>query len=155
MGTHYKGTAPQIRALNLYIKLLRAADSLTLRLERNLQKHGVTGSQLGVLESIYHLGPLCQKDLGRKLLKSDGNVTTIVDNLEKRYLVQRVRGTEDRRYVTVHLSAKGRTLIEEIFPTHVDTLVEAVQGLNAREQKDLADLCKKLGTKIAAPTSMK
>ena len=51
----------------------------------------LTISQFGVLEALYHKGPLCQRDIAAKILKSTGNITMVIDNLEKRELVRRER----------------------------------------------------------------
>ncbi len=145
MGTHYKGTEEEIRALNTYIKLMRAVESLTSRLNSHLASARLTISQFGALEALFHLGPLCQRELSEKLLKSSGNITMVVDNLEKRGLVERKREGEDRRYVTVHLTHEGRRLISEIFPAHVAAIVEEMNILTASEQNELGRLCRVLG----------
>ena len=67
MGTHYEGTREEVMALDLYIKILRCADSVETRVNRHLQKVGLTTSQFGVLEALYHLGPLVQKDIASKI----------------------------------------------------------------------------------------
>jgi len=74
----------------------------------------------------------------------------IVDNLEKRCLVRRMRDTTDRRFVTVYLTDEGRGLIGSIFPGHVSAIVEELAALNADEQDGLGTLCKKLGRRDAA-----
>ncbi len=145
MGTHYRGTAEEVTALDAYIKLARAAESVTARLNRRTTAAGLTVSQFGVLEALYHLGPMCQRDLGKKILRSSGNITMVVDNLEKRGLVRREREAADRRFVTVHLTAKGRRLIEEILPRHVQAIVEEMSVLTPAEQEELGRLCKMLG----------
>lgn len=147
MGTHYLGTPGEIRALNAFIKLTRASDSLTSRVGEHLAQHELTASQFGVLELLLHLGPRCQKDIAQKLLKSGGNITMVIDNLEKRGLVERVRNQEDRRFITVHLTDAGRRLIEEIFPRHVEHIVEEMKALSVKEQEALGELCKRLGKK--------
>ena len=145
MGTKYKGTQKEIRALNAFINFMRAADSVGSRLSRLLAKHGLTTSQFGALEALYHLGPLSQNDLGSKLLKTSGNITMVVDNLEKRALVKRVRSPEDRRSVSVTLTKDGGSLIESIFPQHVGSIVAEFEVLNPGEQEVLRHLCRKLG----------
>lgn len=145
MGTHYRGTEREVRALDAFIKLLRAAESVGANVHRPLAGQQLTVSQFGALETLYHLGPLCQRDLGKKLLKSGGNITVVVDNLERRSLVERRRDPEDRRYVDVHLTEKGRALIAERFPRHVEKIVEEMGHLSAEEQEALALLCRKLG----------
>ncbi|OGG45826.1 MAG: MarR family transcriptional regulator [Candidatus Handelsmanbacteria bacterium RIFCSPLOWO2_12_FULL_64_10] len=145
MGTHYKGTEEEVRALDTFIKLLRAAESTTARLSRHMAAHRLTVSQFGAMEALLHLGPLCQCDLGKKLLKSSGNITMVVDNLEKQGFVERRREVEDRRFVTVHLTDKGQRFIAEIFPRHVAAIVEEMGALTPPEQEDLGRLCRKLG----------
>src|ERR1700739_263785 len=107
MPTHFDGPARETRALDIYIKLTRATETIDARLAAKLAQQGLTPGQLGVLEALMHLGPLAQCDLGRKLLRSGGNVTTVVDNLERRRLVRRRRSEEDRRVMTVDLTASG------------------------------------------------
>ncbi|WP_287128008.1 MarR family winged helix-turn-helix transcriptional regulator [Candidatus Cyanaurora vandensis] len=145
MGTHYQGTAAATLALDAYIKLVRATETLSARIHRPLAQADLTVSQFGVLEALWHLGPLCQRDLGAKLLKSGGNITLVVDNLEKRGLVQRERGTTDRRFISVHLTATGSSLIQQLFPAHVERVVANLSPLSSTEQEQLAQLCKKLG----------
>jgi len=150
MPTKYAGTTEERRALDTFIKLVRATESVNARLQAGLADGRVTGSQFGVLEALLHLGPLNQCDLGRKLLKSSGNMTMVVDNLEKRGLVRRVRDVEDRRYVTVHLTDEGRELIEAVFPRHAAGIAAEMSVLTAAEQEELGRLCRKLGLQETA-----
>ncbi len=149
MGTHYQGRPAEVRALNAYIKLTRATSSVGARLVRRLADHGLTATQLGVLEALLHLGPLGQRGLGEKLLMSGANITTVVDNLERRGLVRRERSEDDRRNVTVHLTTGGRRLITKVFPGHAASIAEAFSVLTAAEQDELARLAKKLGLGVA------
>jgi MarR family 2-MHQ and catechol resistance regulon transcriptional repressor len=146
MATHYRGSAQEKRALNAFIALMRAADSLGARLGAGLGEHDLTASQFGILETLLHLGPLCQRALAQKLLVSGGNVTMVVDNLERRALVTRERSTTDRRLVTVALTPTGRKLISAVFPRHMATIVAQFQILSPAEQEALRRLCRTLGT---------
>lgn len=145
MGTRYQGTAEEVRALDAYIKLIRAVDSVTGRVHRHLDAVNLTVSQFGVLEALLHLGPLSQREIAQKLLKSGGNITLVIDNLEKRNLVKRDRQTGDRRVVQVCLTEAGQQLIREVFPRHVAAVVEEMSLLNAAEQEELGRLCRRLG----------
>lgn len=137
-------------ALRTYVKLLRAADSVTARLSAQITASGLSWSQFGVLEALYHLGPLCQKELGEKLLKTTGNITMVVDNLERRGLVRRERMAEDRRYVCVHLTECGHHLIARLFPPHAEAIANEMSALTAEEQEELGRLCRKLGLRAAS-----
>lgn len=145
MGTRYQGTKEEIRALDTYIKLVRATDSVSSRIHRHLDAINLTTTQFGVLEALLHLGPLYQRDLASKLLKSGGNITLVVDNLEKRELVKRDREIEDRRCIKVSLTEKGHELISQIFPSHVATVVNEMSILTPSEQEELDRLCRRLG----------
>ncbi|HUO34177.1 MAG TPA: MarR family transcriptional regulator, partial [Candidatus Acidoferrum sp.] len=90
--------------------------------------------------------------LAEKLLRSGGNVTLVVDNLEKRGWVRRVRLTEDRRMVKIHLTPEGKRLIARVFPQHLKALVAEMSRLSATEQENLRDICRKLG-RVALPSA--
>jgi MarR family transcriptional regulator, 2-MHQ and catechol-resistance regulon repressor len=145
MGTHHRGTASEVRALDAYIKLMRAADSFGAAMQRQLAASGLTVGQFAVLEALLHLGPLCQHEIAAKLLRSGSNVTTVLDNLEKDGLVTRARRADDRRAVAVALTAAGRRRIAAIFPDHARRIAELFRALSVPEQQELARLCRKLG----------
>lgn len=140
---------PQVDALKTYIKMMRAAETVTAITHRHLEKEKLTITQFGVLEILYHLGPMCQRDVAKKNLKSTANITTVADNLEKRGLVQRRRSNEDRRYIDLHLTQSGKDLIERIFPGHRQGVIQSFSVLTEEEQIQFAYLCKKLGTSQA------
>lgn len=152
MGTHYQGTPAEVDALNAYIKLMRAADTVTARVHAELPK-GLTISQFGALETLLHRGPMCQSELAAKLLKSGGNITLVVDNLEKAGWVIRQRDEHDRRFITVALTPAGRDFIAALFPRVVARITREFASLKAGEQATLAALCKQLGTQAAAITA--
>lgn len=147
MGTKYQGKAEEITALDTFIKLTRASDSIMARIMQVPMENNLTVSQFGTLEVLHHLGPLCLGDIAQKILKSSGNVTTVIDNLQRRGLVRRERDTEDRRQIIVHLTDEGSELISAIFPEHVEVITTEMSVLSKEEQELLGELCKILGTK--------
>lgn len=147
MGSRYQGTDSEVLALSALINLVRAAESVMGRLNGQFTDVPVTQSQFGVLDSLFHLGPLSQRELGDKLLKTSGNITMVVDNLEKRGLVRRERGKRDRRIMTVHLTDKGREIILSLLPRRVAAIREEMSVLSSADQEDLRRLCRILGKK--------
>jgi len=109
---------------------------------------GLTEPQFGVLEALGHLGPLRLGELSRKRLVSGGNMTCVVDNLEKEGLVERIHSTEDRRQILVRLTAKGKTLFDDIFVKHAEFIGRVASVLTEQEQETLAGLLKKLGLSL-------
>jgi MarR family transcriptional regulator, 2-MHQ and catechol-resistance regulon repressor len=145
MPTRFRGAPEETLALDTWIKLSRAADSFGARLAQGGALGDLTAGQFGVLESLYHLGPLRQSEIGAKLLRSGSNITLVVDNLERDGLVRRERDRSDRRAVNVSLTDAGRELIGRIFPAHVGAIVDGMAALTPEEQAELGRLCKKLG----------
>jgi len=131
--------------LKTYTKMMRASDSVTAKIHRHLTQYKLTISQFGVLEALYHLGSLCQRDIGEKILKTSGNMTMVIDNLEKRDLVIREKDLNDRRFITVKLTDKGYQLIHNIFPVHAKIAEQVFSVLNTKELEELGILLKKLG----------
>jgi len=150
MPAHFQGDEKTVRALNAFINLERASDAVNGRLTPPLESQGLTTGQFGVLEALLHLGPLCQHELGKKLLRSGGNITLVVDNLEKHGWVRRVRQQNDRRRVQIYLTPAGRRLIARVFPAHARAIAEVMSRLTAGEQETLRRLCRKLGENGAA-----
>lgn len=152
MPTHYRGTRAETRALDAFITLTRAAASVLTRTSAPLSPLRLTTSQFGALEALLHLGPLQQRELGAKILKTSGNVTMVVDNLERRGLVRRQRETDDRRCVRVHLTPEGRALVRRAFPRVLAAIGRELATLSPTEQDDLRRLTRKLG--LGKPTEV-
>ncbi|MEX0593517.1 MAG: MarR family transcriptional regulator [Balneolaceae bacterium] len=145
MGTKYEGDEKDVQTLNTYIKFMRAYESMNARLVRHLSEHSLTQSQFGTLEVLHHLGPLNQRTIGEKLLKSGGNITLVIDNLERQGWVERRRDRKDRRSLVIHLTPKGRTFITDLFPKHLEKIREEFSVLSDHEMDDLSTVCLKLG----------
>ena len=137
------GADPVRAALRAYVKLNRATRSILAAVEPRVAAAGLTLTQLGVLEAVLHKGPMHQRELGRKVLTSAGNLTDLIDKLERRDLVTRCR--RDGRSVLVDLTPEGRALIEGLFPAHAADIARSFAGLTAAEMATLDHLLRKLG----------
>lgn len=149
MGSRHRGASEEVRALNAFIALSRATDSVETRTRAVMAGAGLTECQFGVLESLYHLGPLCAAELAGKVLRSRGNLTLVIANLERDGLVKRTTRAEDRRYRTVELTAKGGRLMKGMFPKHARLVAKTMGALMPKELDELRRLCRKLGLAAA------
>ena len=141
---------PTYRALNTYTKLMRAAETVTSRVSRAMLAADLTISQFGVLEALYHKGPMLLGEVQRKLLVTSGGITYLVDRLVAKGLVKREQCDEDRRARYAVLTPAGQSLIKRIFPGHAARIEHAMSGLTAAEQRDATQLIRKLGLAAAA-----
>ncbi len=151
MPTRYAGTLEEQRALDAYIKLQRASETVLARTTRHLASYNLSASQFGVLEALYHLGTLSQRDLAEKLLKSTGNMSVVLKRLEQRGLIARERDPDDHRYMQVGITTAGRDLLLSCLGAHVRGIVAEMNALTAAEQVELARLCRKLGLREEGP----
>lgn len=142
-------SAAQERALKLFVVLTRASNSIHRRLMSTIDLHDLTLTEFGILEALYHKGPLLLGDVQRKILLSSGGVTYTVDRLAEKGLVERRECPSDRRARYAALTPKGEALISEIFPEHADRIEETMSVLSAREQTELIEQLRRLGLSAA------
>ncbi|MFL6300314.1 MAG: MarR family winged helix-turn-helix transcriptional regulator [Terriglobales bacterium] len=149
---HYTGNKKTAQALDAFVKLTRASNSVSAATSSSIAGAGLTTSQFAVLEVLYHAGPLCLTEIAHKILTTGGNLTLVVKNLEKRGLVQRRQSADDRRFFSLNLTPKGKNLIAEVFPKQAAEITRVIGALSTEEQAELARLSKKLGTAAAGVT---
>lgn len=132
-------------ALSLLVKLVRASDTVSALTARDIARYGLTVAQFGVLETLGHLGPMKVGEICGKKLSSGGNMTVVIDNLEKTNLVERVRVADDRRAYMIQLTPKGQKLFDTIFKQHAQFVANIMSVLSSHEINQLSMLLKKLG----------
>ncbi|MGO4268540.1 MarR family winged helix-turn-helix transcriptional regulator [Paenibacillus sp. TAF58] len=132
-------------SLDLYIALSRASEWVNAHGDRDIRNHGLNRTEFGVLELLYHKGAQPIQQIGGKVLMSSGNITYVVDKLEKKEFVKRKTSTEDRRLIFAEITDNGKRFIEEVFPKHAEVIEKAVAGLTTEEKKIASQLLKKLG----------
>jgi MarR family 2-MHQ and catechol resistance regulon transcriptional repressor len=106
---------------------------------------GLGLSDFAVLEALFHKGPLPVNVIGDKVLLTSGSISSAVDRLERRQLVERKQDSGDGRVFHVHLTAKGKKLIKTAFSSHKKNLDSVATSLNGPERSELVRLLKKLG----------
>jgi MarR family 2-MHQ and catechol resistance regulon transcriptional repressor len=132
-------------SLRLWIALARCYSTVAREVASRVSDYGLTTPQFGVLEALYHLGPLSLGELADKLLVTGGNITYVMDRLERDGLVERDRSGPDRRVVTARLTAAGEELIREVFPGHARFIHELASDLTTDEKKLARGLLKRWG----------
>src|SRR2546421_9863114 len=132
-------------SLELFIVLSRAYNWVNAHAIRDIRCHGLNPTEFGILELLYHKGPLPLQQIGEKVLISSGNITYAVDKLEQKQLLERKPSPHDRRVIFAELTLQGRELLAALFPQHAEALRQAVSGLSPEEQVQAIQLLKKLG----------
>lgn len=131
-------------AVDAFGRLLRAARTLLARVEPRLAAAGLTITQFSVLAVILRDGPFNQRELSRKVVTSPGNMTDLIDKLETRGLVRRLRQHADRRAVQVELTPSGHAMIAPLAAQHANDVTNAMSGLTQPELQQLCAILAKL-----------
>lgn len=106
----------------------------------------IGATDFAVLEALLHKGPLPVNEIGKKVLLTSGSITTAVDRLESRGLVERRAHGSDRRARIVHLTKQGRRLIARAYAQHAADMERlAAASLTKAERATLIRLLKKIG----------
>jgi len=145
MSTHYKDDAQKQLVLKTWIKFSRAHHSVSQVLRQGIEQQGCTLSQFGVMEALYHVGPLSVKEIGQKLLLTPSNLVTVIDNLVKQDLAKRVPCEHDRRSMIIHLTPRGESVIKIMFKKHLKVMMTCFSKLNEDELKSLGSISRTLG----------
>ena len=136
-------------ALITWVKLARAFSSFNKRSIESIRLFGLTQPQFAVIEIIGHLGPLKVGEICKKMLVSGGNMTLVLDNIEKLGFIERVHSLEDRRAILIQLTQKGKDLFDDVFKNHAEHVTKLMSVLSVEEQKTLGALLKKLGLMVS------
>ncbi|RYG20917.1 MarR family transcriptional regulator [bacterium] len=140
-GKMKPSTEPSVQA---YVRLVRSSEGLHAQVSRGLAIEGISASQFSAMKVLRIHGKLAQRDIAKYILKSGGNITILVDNLETMGLVTRDRDTKDRRVVYVSLTEKGEALFDELYPGHLERIREAMGALTDEECHQLILLLQKV-----------
>lgn len=131
--------------LKVIISLMRSRNYISKKENILFKKHGLTPSQFGVLEFLYHKGANRISVIISKMLTTGGNMTVVIDNLEKCGFVVRQQDPIDRRAQLIAITDKGEKIISEAFKEHVNNLDEILSVLDNSEKNTLISILKKVG----------
>jgi MarR family 2-MHQ and catechol resistance regulon transcriptional repressor len=131
--------------VHLWLVLMKAHEALRRHAEQNIHGLGIGFSDFMVLEVLLHKGPTPVNEIGRRVRLTSGSITSAVDRLEAKGLVERQSDSADRRTRVVHLTAAGQKLISCAFADHERAMERAAAGLTPEERAQATALLKKLG----------
>jgi MarR family transcriptional regulator, 2-MHQ and catechol-resistance regulon repressor len=132
-------------ALRLWVIMSRAHTAVAAHASADVARHGLTLAEFGIIEALYHRGPMLLGEVQKRILVSSGGITFLVDRLTAKGLVERRSCETDRRARYAALTPKGTALVAEIFPTHAAVVKRAMEGIGEEEQQQVADLLRDLG----------
>ena len=133
------------RALRIWLRLLTCTQMIERVVRSRLREHfGTTLPRFDLMAQLErHPEGLKMNELSRRLMVTGGNVTAIVDQLEKEGLVERLDEPADRRAFRIRHPRTGEKSFAEMARAHEEWVVDMLSGLSRREQDDILRLLAK------------
>lgn len=129
--------------LSTLITFTRAEHTIHKKELETIKLSGLTSAQFGVLEALYNKGDLRIYEIIEKILTTSGNITVVIKNLEKDGLVKKNLDPEDKRSTIISITDKGKKIIEDILPNHINNISEIFNVLTDEEKITLKNILKK------------
>lgn len=143
-------TPPESVDLKLWTVLARAYESIRAHAFAHIEREGLTPGEFGVLDTLYHKGPMVLGELQSRVLVTSGGISYLADRLEKRGLVERRDFPRDRRTKEVALTAEGEALMERIFPEHTAVIQRALADVEPGVKRAAIPLIRMVGRSAAS-----
>jgi DNA-binding MarR family transcriptional regulator len=133
------------RALRIWLRLLTCTQMFERVVRSRLrERFSTTLPRFDLMAQLErHPEGLKMSELSRLLMVTGGNVTTIVDQLEKEALVERLDEPSDRRAFRIRLTKSGERTFTEMARAHEEWVIELLSGLSRRDQDELLRLLAK------------
>jgi DNA-binding MarR family transcriptional regulator len=129
------------REEELYLSLVRTVDLLSRGLSGLLKSRGISGPQYNALRILRGAGEagLPCGEIAARMVTRDPDVTRLLDRLQKRHLIERGRGADDRRVVSTRITADGLALLQELDVPVRELHIGQLGFLSAQELDGLLD----------------
>ncbi|MEZ6014556.1 MAG: MarR family transcriptional regulator [Planctomycetota bacterium] len=133
----------------MFVELLKTHERLQSEFALLFKQHKLTLAQFNVLRILRGAGPqgLACQEIGERLINRLPDVTRLLDRMEAARLVSRERSSEDRRVVTVKLTAEGRRRVDALDEPVLALHEQQVAHLSVREVEELASALERLRTR--------
>jgi DNA-binding MarR family transcriptional regulator len=119
-------------------RLIQARELYTKELNK---KYSVTAAQLNCVLALHEKGPLSPSQIGKIIMVKSSTVTGIIDRLEQKGLLDRLRNSPDRRVVTIQLTAAGKKMANNAPPQIQQKILD---GLNLLRENEIKRIVKSL-----------
>lgn len=94
--------------------------------------------------------PLSPTSIAERLIVTTASVTSLLDTLERRELVERRPDPTDRRRLLVVITDEGRALVDQFLPEVVALQTAVMEGLTEPQRRQLVTLLSVVGDRLEA-----
>jgi len=134
-------------ALRIWLQIAKSSAHLEQAVNSKLREnYGQSLSRFDVLSQFIRTGEdeLSVGALSKELIASSGNISRLLDRMEKDNLIVRRHSDKDRRSVYIRITKSGHTLFAAMASDHHDWITQMLEGLSPKKQTKLSELLKDL-----------
>lgn len=124
--------------------IYRSTSLLSVELGKIFREYNLTGTEFGILEAIYSLGPQTIQTIANRILLTSGGMTYTKKQMIKKNLVYEKPCEEDKRISYIYLTNEGKNLIVKVLEKHDNHLDKLLEKLSIDEKRQIAKLLRKI-----------
>ncbi len=130
--------------LKLVIALSRAVNAHNRAALEVFRKHGLTMAQFAVLEVLHHKGPMKIGEISEKILSTSGNMTVVIQNMERDGLIECCKHPRDNRARLIVITDNGAKKLQNLFPEYLEAMTRVFSPVAGEEKQIIAQALKKI-----------
>lgn len=124
----------ELEIFNTLHKIIKTVDIYSIKLK---ERYNINSSQLSCLLALADAGPLSLSQLSKKIYLSPSMITGIVDQLENKKMVERIRDTKDRRVILIVLTKIGNQTVQKAPFSFQKKLIDSLAFLKKEEKNKI------------------
>lgn len=134
-----------LKKLKTLIVLFKAHQNIEKNVKKSLVDTELTVNEFSVMEALYTKKELSTQELIDAILVPNSSLTYVLDVLEERQLIHRLKDPQDKRRQLLSLSESGIELFVDVYQRHYNHMTSIFSVLSKEEEEQLQTLLKKLG----------
>ena len=144
MKSNLENLNPNNKTMDTWEKFAKAFNYFSKQMGKKIKTYGLTQPQFSVIEALGNLGSMKIGELNNNMIFNGGNMTLVLDQLEKQDYIRRTNSPSDRRAIIIELTDQGHKLFSDIYPDHTEHVLSLMNRLSEEEQFAFSDLLSRL-----------
>ncbi|MDX7998490.1 MarR family transcriptional regulator [Xenorhabdus sp. Reich] len=122
-------------------RLCRVSKIIEQRLQHAFREHGLSTIEFDILATLRRNNtPITPTEMYQSVMLTSGAMSTRIEHMVQRGLIERIANEEDRRSCKVFLTSEGKALIDKAVESHLENQKNILESLTETQQEQLATL---------------
>ncbi|MHB1439281.1 MAG: MarR family winged helix-turn-helix transcriptional regulator [Cuniculiplasma sp.] len=98
--------------------------------EKNLQRIDLDSTEYSILRRLVECGSMPMVQMANQIMVTQGWITGLIDSMEERDLVERLRSKDDRRVIQLNITDRGKKVFEEAKKVHMEYIENCIKHMD-------------------------